>query len=81
MLTYADVSPAPAPQDGRAEGERLIELYRAEMAALRLYVHIAERLRVPPAEGLAERVRTARQNGNRWSMHLALARAGPIGRR
>ncbi|WP_146075309.1 DUF6417 family protein [Streptomyces sp. Ru71] len=70
VLTYIDASPAPAHQQQGAEGERLVELYRQEMEALRLYVHIGERMRVPPAEGLAQRVRAARQLGNRWSLWL-----------
>ncbi|MFJ4585551.1 DUF6417 family protein [Streptomyces echinatus] len=40
------------------------------MDALRLYVHLGDRLRVPPADGLAERVRTACQLGNLWAVNL-----------
>ncbi|MFQ6143789.1 hypothetical protein ACLMNJ_12005 [Streptomyces seoulensis] len=42
------------------------------MDALRLYVGIGARLRVVPADGLAERVRTAvfDRAGNRWSLFL-----------
>ncbi|WP_333492471.1 DUF6417 family protein [Streptomyces camelliae] len=49
-----------------------MELRPAEMDALRVYVGAAERLRVPPAEGLLERVRTATFDGpaNRWSLCL-----------
>ncbi|WP_067136698.1 DUF6417 family protein [Streptomyces yokosukanensis] len=71
VLTFTDAGPAPASRhEGLAGGEMLIELYRAELEALSLYVHLAGRLRVPPAEGLADRVRTARQLGNRWSLWL-----------
>ncbi|MGW4564209.1 hypothetical protein ACWEN3_17940 [Streptomyces sp. NPDC004561] len=41
----------------------MIELYRKELEALSLYVHIADQLRRPPVEGLAERVRIARPAG------------------
>ncbi|MFI2207163.1 DUF6417 family protein [Streptomyces sp. NPDC020192] len=68
VLTYAEASPAPARH--REESRRLGELRPAEMDALRVYVGAAERLRVPPAEGLVERVRTASFDGpaNRWSL-------------
>ncbi|MFE9455037.1 DUF6417 family protein [Streptomyces sp. NPDC006739] len=79
VLAYADATPAPAPSPERpAEGEQPIELYRSEVEALRLYVHIAEKLRVPPVKGLAERVRTARQLGNRWLMHLTAERVESV---
>ncbi|GGW13588.1 hypothetical protein GCM10018980_16730 [Streptomyces capoamus] len=44
------------------------------MDALRVYVRIAALLRVPPTEGLAERVRTAyfERPGNRWSLLMGL---------
>ncbi|MGW7529057.1 DUF6417 family protein [Streptomyces sp. NPDC054783] len=47
-----------------------MELRRSEMDALRRYVHLGERLHVPPAEGLADRVRTARQIGSWWVLYL-----------
>ncbi|MER6062361.1 DUF6417 family protein [Streptomyces sp. NPDC001792] len=71
-LAYAEASPAPAPRSQPAEGERLIELRPVEMDAVRVYLSIRRELRVPPADGLAERVRTAfydRPN-NRWTMCL-----------
>ncbi|MGW2426185.1 hypothetical protein ACWC0C_44500 [Streptomyces sp. NPDC001709] len=40
------------------------------MEALRLYVHLGARLRVPPADGLDEKVRTARQLGSLWALYL-----------
>ncbi|MGW7821947.1 DUF6417 family protein [Streptomyces puniciscabiei] len=71
VLAYAHAGPVPAAQNqGPAQGERLIELYRAELEALSRYVHIADQLRRPAADGLAERVRTARQLGNRWLLRL-----------
>ncbi|MER6739150.1 hypothetical protein [Streptomyces puniciscabiei] len=55
---------------GPADGERLVELRRSAMDALRLYVHLGARLCVPPADGLEEKVRTARQLGNLWVLYL-----------
>ncbi|MGW3177476.1 DUF6417 family protein [Streptomyces sp. NPDC001153] len=55
---------------GLAHGERLVELRRSEMDAVRLYVYLDARLCVPPADGLEEKVRTARQLGNRWVVYL-----------
>lgn len=55
-----------------ARSGRRVELRPSEMEALRAYIRIAALLRVPPAEGLAERVRTAYFDwpGNRWSLRL-----------
>ncbi|MEU1534941.1 DUF6417 family protein [Streptomyces fagopyri] len=36
-----------------------MELVPSQMAALRVFIHLADRLRIPPAHGLAEQVRTA----------------------
>ncbi|MFE4628199.1 DUF6417 family protein [Streptomyces mirabilis] len=36
-----------------------------------LYLHLGDRLHVPPAAGLADRVRTARQLDSLWVPHLA----------
>ncbi|MGW1169118.1 DUF6417 family protein [Streptomyces sp. NPDC002550] len=72
-LTYADADPTPERQQLPAGGERLVELYRAELEALSLYIHLGERLRVPPAEGLAQKVRTARQLGRHWRLFLNAA--------
>lgn len=53
VVTYTDASPDPAPDhESVADGERLVELYRTERDALRLYVLLGKRLRVQPAEGL-----------------------------
>ncbi|MFD8391019.1 DUF6417 family protein [Streptomyces sp. NPDC059680] len=71
VLAYTEASPAPDRQfGGPADGERLVELRRSEMDALRLYVHLGARLCVPPADGLEEKVRTARQLGNLWVLYL-----------
>ncbi|MFD8393941.1 DUF6417 family protein [Streptomyces sp. NPDC059680] len=48
----------------------MVELRRSEKEALRLYVHLGARPRVPPADGLDEKVRTALQPGNRWVLYL-----------
>ncbi|MGW3177328.1 DUF6417 family protein [Streptomyces sp. NPDC001153] len=70
-LAYTEASPAPDRRPGGpADGERLVELRRSEMDALRLYVHLGARLCVPPADGLEEKVRSARQLGSRWVLYL-----------
>ncbi|WP_433455267.1 DUF6417 family protein [Streptomyces sp. CA-142005] len=43
---------------------------RPQTDTQRVYVHLGARLHLPPAEGLAERVRTARQLGNLWVLYL-----------
>ncbi|MGW7824854.1 DUF6417 family protein [Streptomyces puniciscabiei] len=71
ILLYAEASPTPEHRpEEPAVGERLVELRRSQMDALRVYVHLGDRLHLPPAEDLAERVRTARQLGNRWVLYL-----------
>ncbi|WP_067118579.1 DUF6417 family protein [Streptomyces yokosukanensis] len=73
VLTYMDAGPAPATQhQDPAEGERLVELRPVEMDALRVFVRVGAQLRVPPADGLADRVCTAHfdRAGNRWSLCL-----------
>ncbi|MGW2492340.1 DUF6417 family protein [Streptomyces sp. NPDC001606] len=71
VVTYTDASPVPVRQCP-AEGERLVELRPAEMDALRVYLSSGARLRVLPAAGLAERVRTAcfDRARNRWALCL-----------
>ncbi|MGW2649736.1 hypothetical protein ACWC2T_33695 [Streptomyces sp. NPDC001393] len=65
-----------------------MELRRSERDALRLYVHLGAWLRVPPADGLKVKVRTARQLGSlgvlylntpasRWAAGGRTARAEP----
>ncbi|MEV6057721.1 DUF6417 family protein [Streptomyces sp. NPDC052107] len=71
VLDYTEASPAPDRRpDEPVDGEQLVELRRSEMDALRLYVHLGARLRTPPADGLEEKVRTARHLGNLWILHL-----------
>ncbi|MFF1548074.1 DUF6417 family protein [Streptomyces sp. NPDC058291] len=50
-----------------------MEWIPAQMTALRLFVALTGRLRVPPAEGLAERVRGARREAgtNRHVVYLS----------
>ncbi|GAX58719.1 hypothetical protein SO3561_10294 [Streptomyces olivochromogenes] len=49
-----------------------MELIPSQMAALRVFVGLAGRLRVPPADGLAEQVRTASCDHGikRWRLYL-----------
>ncbi|MEU1535656.1 DUF6417 family protein [Streptomyces fagopyri] len=49
-----------------------MELIPSQMAAVRVFIHLADGLRISPADGLAEQVRTAScDHGiNRWRLHL-----------
>ncbi|WP_307822368.1 DUF6417 family protein [Streptomyces asoensis] len=73
LLAYAGVRPSPAACKPELEsGQRLVELAPSQMAALRVFVALAGQLRMPPAQGLAEQVRTAAydRGGRRWQLHL-----------
>ncbi|MEV0982615.1 DUF6417 family protein [Streptomyces sp. NPDC049915] len=73
VLTYLNASPAPTPHSTPpAASEQVIELRPAQMDALRVYTNLAPVLRVAPADGLVERVRTAHfdRPNNRWRMTL-----------
>ncbi|MFI9829669.1 DUF6417 family protein [Streptomyces sp. NPDC051913] len=73
VLTYAHARPEDAT-DGPEPGprERLVELRPAQMAVARVFVGLASQLATPPAEGLAERLRTASfsRGDNRWRLCL-----------
>ncbi|KMS74492.1 hypothetical protein ACM01_14095 [Streptomyces viridochromogenes] len=60
------VGPRPGP------GERLVELRPAQMSALRVFAALTDELAVKPADGLAERVRSASfsKEANRWQLCL-----------
>jgi hypothetical protein len=49
-----------------------VELIPSQMAALRVFVGLADQLRVPPVGGLAELVRTASCDHGikRWRLYL-----------
>ncbi|MEU6379563.1 DUF6417 family protein [Streptomyces sp. NPDC046909] len=71
--TYAHAGPPQpfgAPEPG--PGEQLVELRPAQMDAVRVFVRLAHALATGPAEGLAERVRTApfSRSDNRWWLCL-----------
>ncbi|MFJ4622328.1 DUF6417 family protein [Streptomyces sp. NPDC088812] len=73
LLLYIRVRPAPsrAPvPPGR--GRQVVELLPSQMDALRVFVGLADRLAVPPADGLAEQVRTAAydRGAGRWRLLL-----------
>jgi hypothetical protein len=73
VLAYGDASPAPVSRPGPPEaGEYAIGLRPAQMDALRVYVGLGARLRVPPAEGLTQRVWAAYFDhpANRWRLCL-----------
>ncbi|MET7609279.1 DUF6417 family protein [Streptomyces avermitilis] len=72
-LESGAASPTPAAHPGfPAAGEQAIGLRPAQMDALRVYLSLGTRLRLPPADGLIERVRTAYfdRPGNRWRLCL-----------
>ncbi|MDX2522277.1 DUF6417 family protein [Streptomyces stelliscabiei] len=72
-LLYAGSRPRPAGAvDEPDTGRRLVELLPSQMAALRLFLGLAGRLRVPVAAGLAEQARTARcdRSARRWLLYL-----------
>ncbi|MEU4878325.1 DUF6417 family protein [Streptomyces sp. NPDC021608] len=72
LLLYSRLRPQPAP-DEPGPGLRRVELIPAQMTALRLFVSVADQLRVPPADGLAGRVRGARREPgtNRHVLYLS----------
>jgi hypothetical protein len=59
-LTYGCSHLRAEPPSGGEEADRQVaELIPSQMAALRVFVGLDDQLRVPPADGLAEQVRTA----------------------
>ncbi|MFD8219170.1 hypothetical protein ACFV2U_37140 [Streptomyces sp. NPDC059697] len=59
-LAYGCSRPRAEPPPGGEEADRqVVELIPSQMAALRVFVSLTGRLRVQPAGGLAELVRTA----------------------
>ncbi|MFD7603379.1 DUF6417 family protein [Streptomyces mirabilis] len=72
-LAYAQSRPRPVSMPGPADPDRqLVELIPSQMAALRVFVALSGQLRVPPAAGLAEQVRSASCDHGikRWRLHL-----------
>ncbi|MEV0844352.1 DUF6417 family protein [Streptomyces sp. NPDC049954] len=74
-VAYAEASEAPLPRAETHEAgadEEVVELRPTAMDVLRVFVRLGPELRVPPAEGLAERVRTAffDRSANCWTLCL-----------
>ncbi|KPI14343.1 hypothetical protein OK006_10926 [Actinobacteria bacterium OK006] len=72
-LVYGQSRPRAEPSPGEAGLDRqLVELIPSQMAALRVLVGLTGRLRVPPADGLAEQVRSASCDHGikRWRLYL-----------
>ncbi|MER7692858.1 DUF6417 family protein [Streptomyces sp. NPDC097610] len=72
-LAYSCSRPrAEPPPSGPAPDRRLVELIPSQMAALRVFVGLTGRLRVAPADGLAEQVRAASCDHGikRWRLYL-----------
>lgn len=61
LLLYSHLRPQPAA-DAPRPGCQRAELIPSQMTALHLFAVLAGRLRVPPVDGLAERVRMARRD-------------------
>ncbi|MGW1673402.1 DUF6417 family protein [Streptomyces sp. NPDC002324] len=75
LLLYARSCPRPRNTvDEPDTGRRLVKLLPSQMAALRLFLSLADQLRVPMAAGLAEQARTARRDHGerRWLLYLTL---------
>ncbi|MFE2669260.1 DUF6417 family protein [Streptomyces mirabilis] len=81
-LTYGQSRPWPSPPPGGEEetDRQAVELIRPQMAALRVFVGLADRLRVPPAAGLAEQVRTASCDHGikRWRLYLTQGQVASV---
>ncbi|MFE2970401.1 hypothetical protein ACFXKC_43500 [Streptomyces sp. NPDC059340] len=59
-LVYGQSRPRAEPPSGEAAPDRQpVELIPSRMAVLRVFVGLTGRLRVPPADGQKEQVRTA----------------------
>ncbi|MEH0589795.1 DUF6417 family protein [Streptomyces sp. B21-106] len=71
LLAYARTRPTPAPP-APEPGATPVDLLPSQMAALRVFVGLSDQLRVPVAQGLAERVRTAvhDRGAGRWRLML-----------
>ncbi|MCX4419423.1 DUF6417 family protein [Streptomyces mirabilis] len=72
-LTYGRSRPrAELPLGGEEADRQLVELIPSQMAALRVFVGLADQLQVPPADGLAEQVRAASCDHGikRWRLYL-----------
>ncbi|MFF3663262.1 DUF6417 family protein [Streptomyces olivochromogenes] len=80
-LRLRPVPPRAEPPPGEAAPDRqLVELIPSQMAALRVFVGLTGQLRVPPAGGLAEQVRTASCDHGikRWRLHLTQEQMGSM---
>ncbi|MFE5375162.1 DUF6417 family protein, partial [Streptomyces mirabilis] len=72
-LTYGCTRPrAEPPPRGEEADRQAVELIPSQMAALRVFVGLTGRLRVPPADGLAEQVKAASCDHGikRWRLYL-----------
>ncbi|MFD7607700.1 DUF6417 family protein [Streptomyces mirabilis] len=71
-ITYGRSRPRAEPSPGGEGPRQLVELIPSQMAALRVFIGLADQLRVPPADGLAEQVRTASCDHGikRWQLYL-----------
>ncbi|MET7355539.1 DUF6417 family protein [Streptomyces mirabilis] len=75
------VPPRAVPPPGGEEVDRqLAELIPSQMAALRVFVGLADQLRVPPAGGLAEQGRSASCDHGikRWRLYLTQEQMGSV---
>ncbi|MFF1605753.1 DUF6417 family protein [Streptomyces mirabilis] len=80
-LAYGCSRPRAEPPLGGEEADRqVVELIPSQMAALRVFVGLTSQLRVPPADGLAEQVRTASCDHGikRWRLYLTEEQMGSV---
>ncbi|MCX4580691.1 DUF6417 family protein [Streptomyces sp. NBC_01571] len=70
--TYGRLRPRAEATPTETGAGRPVELIPSQKAALRVFINLADQLRIPPAEGLAEQVRTASCDHGikRWRLHL-----------
>ncbi|MEH0450288.1 DUF6417 family protein [Streptomyces sp. B21-102] len=74
LLLYRRFRPqSAAGTPGPGPGLERVELLPSQLTALRLFIALSDRLRVPTADGLAERVRDARREAavNRHVLYLS----------
>ncbi|MFG3590733.1 DUF6417 family protein [Streptomyces sp. NPDC047990] len=71
-LAYGLLRPRAEPAPAEPAVGRPVELIPSQMAALRVFVHLVDGLRISPAAGLAEQVRTASCDHGikRWRLYL-----------
>ncbi|WP_329536698.1 DUF6417 family protein (plasmid) [Streptomyces sp. NBC_01450] len=81
-LAYVQSRPRPESTPAETDSDRqVVELIPSQMAALRVFVGLTGQLRVAPADGLAEQVRTASCDHGikRWRLYLTQEQMESVG--